>query len=78
VLHYGVTNMPSQTARTSTLALTAATLPYIVQLADKGINKCLKKNKQIRNAVNCYAGHLCNEAVAESLGQSYSKIEDLL
>lgn len=68
VVHYGVCNMPAQTARTSTMALTSATLPYIVQLADKGLEKALGENELFRQALNTYDGKLTNREVGTALG----------
>jgi alanine dehydrogenase len=67
VIHYGVCNMPAQTPRTSTFALTTATLPYIKQLATDGIAKSLSSSTAIQNALTCYGGHLTNRPTAEAL-----------
>jgi len=67
VVHYGVCNMPSQAARTATLALTAATLPYVKRLAKLGIEASLRQDTLIRNALNTYDGSLTNEKVGEAL-----------
>ncbi len=74
VIHYGVCNMPAQTPRTSTLALTAATLPYIIKIADLGVEKAIASVKEIRNAVNTYKGKLTNQAVSEAVGVTYSPL----
>lgn len=78
VIHYGVPNMPAQTARTSTLALTAATLPYIVKLADAGVSAGLKRYKELRYALNTFDGKLTNEAVGEALRLPYTPIDELI
>lgn len=78
VIHYGVCNMPAQTPRTSTMALTAATLPYIVRLADLGITKALTSVKELRGALNTYRGALTNKAVSEAVGIDYTMIETAL
>ena len=78
VTHYGVPNMPAQTARTSTLALTVATLPYILQLADKGAKKALLESKPLHNALNTHQGLLTNAKVSEAVGIKYTSIEDAL
>jgi len=78
VVHYCVPNMPSQTARTSTMALTAATLPYIVHLADLGVHRAFERIPALRPALNTYDGKLTNLAVAESLGLPFTEAKELL
>lgn len=78
VVHYGVCNMPAQTARTSTMALTAATLPYIKAIANEGITGAIKSKRELRNAVNTVDGRITNAIVAESLGLSFTPVEDML
>jgi alanine dehydrogenase len=68
ILHYCVANMPGAYPRTSTLALTNATLPYIKIIADKGIKKAVQEDPIIRSALNTYHGKIVNQALAESLG----------
>lgn len=67
VTHYCVTNMPGTYPRTSTIALTAATLPFILKLADKGIN-ALKEDKGFAKGLNTYNGFITYRPVAEALG----------
>lgn len=67
VVHYCVTNMPGAVPRTSTFALNNATLPFIIQLANKGM-KALSENHDLLNGLNVYKGHITYPAVAESLG----------
>jgi len=74
VIHYGVCNMPAQTPRTSTMALTNATLPYVVQLADGGFD-ALKTSTQLRNALNTHKGMLTNELVSQAVKIPYTPIE---
>lgn len=71
VVHYCVANMPGAVAKTSTLALTNATLPYALQLANKGWLEALKQNPGLRNGLNVYLGQVTNQAVAEDLGYAY-------
>jgi alanine dehydrogenase len=78
VVHYGVCNMPAQTPRTSTLALTAATLPYIIELADRGIQGALTSNPLLRAAVNTHGGMMTNQPCGESLSIPYVPIETAL
>ena len=66
VLHYGVANMPGAVSRTSTYALTNATLPYVRQLAGEGFAACLH-NLELRAGVNVHAGAVTHPAVAKAL-----------
>lgn len=77
VIHYGVCNMPAQTPRTSTQALTAATLPYILKLADNGL-KALDLYKDLRGALNTYNGKLTNKEVSQATGFGFSSIDSVL
>jgi alanine dehydrogenase len=67
VIHYCVTNMPGAYPRTSTFALTEATLPYALKLADKGV-AALREEKGFSKAVNTYRGYLTYRPVAEAFG----------
>lgn len=71
VVHYCVANMPGGVARTSTMALTNATLPYAVNLANKGASAALRDNVHLRNGLNVHAGMVTCSAVAEALGYDY-------
>jgi alanine dehydrogenase len=66
VLHYMVANMPGAYPRTSTLALTNATLPYIKILAAKGIEGAIKEDMVIRTALNTYGGEIVHEGLAQT------------
>jgi alanine dehydrogenase len=68
VVHYCVTNMPGVVPRTSTLALTNATLPYVLEVAAKGYQRAVAENSEIAGGLNLLEGKLVNEAVAHSLG----------
>jgi alanine dehydrogenase len=68
VVHYCVANMPGGVARTSTLALNNATLPYALQLADKGWSTALTENAHLRNGLNICRGKVTYPAVARELG----------
>jgi alanine dehydrogenase len=68
VLHYAVANMPGAVPRTSTLALTNATLPYALELANKGFERAVKENGSLKHGVNTYRGGVTHPAVAEALG----------
>jgi alanine dehydrogenase len=71
VIHYGVANMPGGVPRTSTLALTNATLPYALQLANKGWKKALKENPALLKGLNVTDGKVTYAGVAEAFGMKY-------
>ena len=68
VIHYAVANMPGAVPRTSTLALTNATLPYVLQLANKGWKQALKDNAALRKGLNIVDGKITHHAVAKAFG----------
>jgi len=68
IVHYCVANMPGAYPRTSTLALTNATLPYVKLLANMGIEKAIEHSAEIRSALNTHQGKIANKALAESMG----------
>lgn len=78
VIHYCVTNMPAVCARTSTQALTNATMRYALNLANQGWIQALKENPGLRNGLNVCSGHITNEHVAYDLGYQYQPAENLL
>jgi alanine dehydrogenase len=71
VIHYGVANMPGGVPRTSTLALTNATLPYALQLANKGWKKALKENPALLKGLNVADGKVTYAGVAEAFGMEF-------
>jgi len=71
VIHYCVTNMPGGVARTSTMALTNATLPFALQLANKGLGAALLADPHLMAGLNVHAGKVTYQAVAEALGYDY-------
>lgn len=71
VVHYCVANMPGGVARTSTLALTNATLPYVLNLANKGLVLALEDDRYLRDGLNVHDGKVTYQAVAETLGYDY-------
>lgn len=71
VVHYCVANMPGAVARTSTLALTNATLPFVHALADKGYKQALADDPHLLEGLNVHHGEITYEAVAQSLGLDY-------
>jgi alanine dehydrogenase len=78
VLHYCVANMPGAVPRTSTFALTNATLPYAVKLANLGFLEAVKSDPGLKEGVNTYAGHCTYEAVATAQGLPYTPLDRLL
>ncbi|MBI3399234.1 MAG: alanine dehydrogenase [Deltaproteobacteria bacterium] len=77
VIHYGVTNMPGAVPRTSTFALTNATLPYVVKLANLGLD-ALKQDTALAKGVNVFKGRVAYKAVAEAMGNEFTPLESLL
>jgi alanine dehydrogenase len=78
VVHYAVANIPGAVPRTSTLALTHVTVPYAVQIANKGVEKAAKENRALALGVNVMKGHVTHQAVAESLSLPYVPLSDVL
>ncbi len=78
VLHYGVANMPGAVPRTSTFALSNATLPYVLALAQKGFIQAVKDDLGLAKGVNVYKGKITYPAVAEAFGLEYTPLESLL
>ncbi len=78
VLHYCVANMPGAVPRTSTFALTNATLPYVMRLASSGIERAIREDEGLRSGVNLYLGQVTCRPVAEAQSLKYTPIEKLL
>jgi alanine dehydrogenase len=78
IIHYGVANMPGGVPRTSTLALTNATLPYALQLANKGWRRAVQDNSALMKGVNVVDGRVTYRAVAESFNLDYTDPAELL
>ena len=78
VVHYCVANMPGAVPRTSTFALTNATLPFVKELANRGWVEALKRDPHLANGLNVHAGHVNHEAVARDLGYEYLSPEEAL
>lgn len=78
VLHYCVSNMPAAVPHTSTFGLTNATFPYLLQLANKGLEKACEDSAAIREGVNTYRGRVTHPAVAESQGRAYREFTALV
>ncbi len=78
VLHYAVANMPGAVPRTSTLALTNATFPYLMELADKGLERAVRENEPLRLGVNVYQGEITHQAVAAAVNRPFRPLDELL
>ena len=78
VLHYCVTNMPGACARTSTMALTNATMEYALQIANKGYRQALNENAGLKEGLNVCHGQVTNESVAHDLGYEYIAPSEVL
>ena len=78
VVHYCVANMPGAVARTSTIALTNATLPYALQIANKGWKKAMQDNNEIKLGANVIDGQITYRAVAEAFDLDYVPVEKFL
>jgi alanine dehydrogenase len=74
VIHYCVTNMPAAVPHTSTFALNNATFPYLLELANRGLEGAVAHSKAIKEGVNTYNGHITYAAVAESQGKKWEEI----
>jgi alanine dehydrogenase len=78
IVHYCVANMPGAVAKTSTIALTNATLPYAVEIANKGWQRAMQENPEIKLGANVMNGKVTYKAVAETFDLEYTPIDTLL
>ncbi|MDQ0974973.1 alanine dehydrogenase [Neobacillus niacini] len=78
VVHYSVANMPGAVPRTSTMALTNATVPYALQIANKGVARAISENPALKLGVNVANGEITYEAVARDLNYVYVPVEEAL
>jgi alanine dehydrogenase len=78
VTHYCVTNMPGAVPITSTYALTNATLPYVLTLAERGVEEAIARDPGLRPGVNVARGAITNAAVAEAVGLPLTPVEQVL
>jgi alanine dehydrogenase len=78
IVHYTVANMPGAVAKTSTWALTNATLPYALEIADKGWRRALKENPEMRSGANVVQGKVTHPAVAGAFGLAYTPVEQVI
>jgi alanine dehydrogenase len=75
IIHYTVANMPGAYPKTSTIALTNVTLPYIKILANKGIKQALVEDASIKSSLNTYKGCVVHKTLAESMGYIYRSFD---
>jgi alanine dehydrogenase len=78
VVHYCVSNMPGAVPKTSTIALTNATLPYAVEIANKGWEKAIIENPEIKCGANIVKGTITHKAVAEAFGLEYVPVDQVI
>ncbi len=78
IIHYGVANMPGAVPRTSTIALTNATLPYAIQIANKGYLEAIKTNHEIALGVNIIDGKITYKGVSDAFDMKYVPLENVL
>jgi len=78
IIHYGVANMPGGVPVTSTLALTNATLPYVLHLANKGYRQALKESPALLSGLNVIGGKVTHRKVAEAFGLDYHPAESVI
>jgi alanine dehydrogenase len=74
IVHYSVPNMPGAVPRTSTFALANATMPYALEIANKGAEAAMRENPALLKGLNVYRGKVTNSAVAEAQGLKYEPI----
>ena len=78
IVHYCVANMPGAVSLTATLALTNATLPYALEIADKGYRRAAFENDEIASGINILGGRITSQPVADALGLKYVPLKELL
>jgi alanine dehydrogenase len=78
IVHYGVANMPGGVPLTATLALTNATLPYVLQLANKGYRQALRESSALLRGLNIVSGKITHKKVAEAFGLEYHAAESFI
>ncbi len=78
MLHYAVANMPGAVPHTSTYGLTNVTLPYIVELAGRGVAEAVAADDSLALGVNAAGGHMVNPVVADSLGVPVEDLTEVL
>ena len=78
IVHYAVSNMPGAVPRTSSIALTNSTLPYALEIADKGWRKAMRDNTDIRHGANIVNGKVTHQGVADALGVECTQLDNVI
>ena len=78
VIHYCVKNIPGAVPEISTTALAGATLPYIFEISEKGLEKAIKENASLARGIHTYKGKITNQKLAETFHKEYTPLETLL
>ena len=78
IIHYCVANMPGAVPRTSTFALTTATLPFALAIANKGLHRAIQEDTALKSGVNTYNGLLTNKEIADSQKREFIDIDELI
>jgi alanine dehydrogenase len=78
IVHYAVSNMPGAVPRTSSIALTNSTLPYALEIADKGWQQAMRENTEIKRGANIVNGKVTHQGVADALGVECTQLDDLI
>ena len=78
IVHYCVANMPGAVPKTSTLALTNATLPYVIELANKGWRKACAQNERLRKGLNIVEGKVVYPTISDTFQLPYTSAEEVL
>jgi alanine dehydrogenase len=77
IIHYTVGNMPGAYPKTSTIALTNVTFPYVKLLCDKGVEKAIRQDLSLKSALNTYRGRVVHRALADSTGYPYKDFDKI-
>jgi len=77
-VHYCVPNMPAAVARTATLALTQATLPYVIALADLGLRGAFARDEGLQQGLQVYAGRVTHAGLAQDVARPWTSYEDIV
>ena len=78
ILHYCVANMPGAVPYTSTLALTNNTLPYIIEIAEKGWKKACKENMELKKGLNIISGHVVYKEVSDAFNLNFKDVSSFI
>jgi alanine dehydrogenase len=78
IVHYAVGNMPGAVPKTSTMALTNATLPYVLEIADKGWQQAMRENSEIKRGANVVSGRVTYQGVANAFGLDFTPVDQVL